>query len=448
MRREMGTVVPDIRVFNASESLFIKGEKVGAYALPVAADGEWGTGPAVFCLVRIGPEAQKTAPEALELTVAHETFHCMQFVLTATWDQRPAWIIEGTAVWASIVAADAPKSAGMTHYGPALQTVNKPLPARSYGAIAFWARADEVHGVPALWQAMPQILESASTADAFALAGGTAQPFVDTWASSSFRLAGASDAWYQKRPYAVPHTEVKPPAIVVSSGTTLGSNAYALRQFIVAKDPSAPLVNVLRLGGSLRAGTSKRDYGLVQSDWFCMGNCACPDGTAGTVPTHYEVDKPLLSLGLSGGAEQGDGRVTYHDLEEFCDAPATAVSVSGATSVTIGGPGYCVRPFPGVFQVQLPLNQGGQKIAQVVLEVAGFTGAGTYPTGPSVATVYDFRKAPAHLWETPASGSITVQDPGGAAGEGASGTVDSVTSGTSPELGTTTVTVTGSWSCV
>ncbi len=83
-----------------------------------------------------------------------------------------------------------------------------------------------------------------------------------------------------------------------------------------------------------------------------------------------------------------------------------------------------------------------------MLEVTGFTGAGDYPTGPSVATVYDFRPGPAHLWETPVSGSITIQDPGGAAGEGASGTVNSVTSGISPELGTTTVSVAGTWHCV
>ena len=106
-----------------------------------------------------------------------------------------------------------------------------------------------------------------------------------------------------------------------------------------------------------------------------------------------------------------------------------------------------MRPFPGVFQVQMPLSAGGQKVVQVVLEVAGFTGAGTYPTGPSVATVYDFRTGPAHLWETPVSGDITIQDPGGAAGEGAFGTVTSATSGTSVDLGTTQVKVSGAWRC-
>ena len=202
-----------------------------------------------------------------------------------------------------------------------------------------------------------------------------------------------------------------------------------------------------RLAGHLRAGTTKQDFGPVGQDWFCFGDCACPKGQVSTVPVHRPVGASTLALGQTGGAAAGHGRVAYHALDEFCSEPGTGVTVSGATDFSIGEPGYCVRPFPGVFQVQMPVNAGGQKVFQVVLEVAGFTGAGTYPTGPSVATVYDFRKGPAHLWETPVSGDITIQDPGGAAGEGAFGTVTSSTSGTSVDLGTTQVKVSGAWRC-
>ena len=140
--------------------------------------------------------------------------------------------------------------------------------------------------------------------------------------------------------------------------------------------------------------------------------------------------------------------MAYHALDAYCSDPgARRDRQRGDRHTPSSEPGYCVRPFPGVFQVQLPLSAGGQKVAQVVLEVAGFTGAGTYPTGPSVATVYDFRAGPAHLWETPVTGEITVQDPGGAVGEGASGTVASATSGESVDLGTTQVEVSGTWRC-
>jgi hypothetical protein len=446
--KQLGTAVPKIKVFRTSEEITSGGQPAGADALPQNANGEWGVGVPVSCRVRVPPSTLKAGQVKIEFILGHEVFHCFQFTLMAAWRKRSAWIIEGSAVWAAILAAKVPKASGSFDYRTYLETANAPLFGRAYDAVGFWGRAEELGGFGSLWGKLPKILDAPDDPASFALAGGTAQPFIDTWASSSFRFSAAGSAWNQKDPYPVSHTELPPPATTITSGTTLGSNAYALHEYVVAKDPSAPLVNVTKLAGSLRAGTTQDDFGLVESDWFCFGKCACPPGKAGVVPTYRELSGSLLSLGLTGGAAQGAGRVTFHTLDEFCDAPATNVTVSGATNFTIGDPGYCVRPSPGVFQVQLPLNQGGQKAAQVVLEVTGFTGAGDYTTPPSVATVYDFRAGPTHLWDEPFSGSITIQDPGGAFGQGASGTVSSVTSGDNSDIGTTTVSVTGPWSCI
>ncbi len=211
--------------------------------------------------------------------------------------------------------------------------------------------------------------------------------------------------------------------------------------------PEQPLINVTRLGGSLRAGTSGEDFGLVSTEWFCKEKCTCPNGTSGQIPSHTTVKGSLLSLALTAGAGQGGGRVTFHALDDLCKPPKPGVTVSGATSFTVADDMYCVRPEPGILQVQMPLNAGGKKVAQVVLEIENYSGAGTYPTGPSIATVYDFRSAsPVHLWETPESGSITVGVAGGPTGYGSSGSVNSVSSVTIENV-KSTVTVTGTWSC-
>jgi hypothetical protein len=279
------------------------------------------------------------------------------------------------------------------------------------------------------------------------LAGATNASFVNTWASSTFRFGAGLPAWNQVTPYAIPYKKIPPPATTLTSGTTIGSNPYALRQYVAVLSPQQPLINVTRLGGGLRAGTSGEDFGLVSSEWFCKGKCACPNGTSGQIPPHMTVNGSLLSLPLTAGAGQGGGRVTFHALDDYCKPPQPGVTVSGATGFTVVDGMYCVRPEPGILQVQMPLNAGGNKVAQVVLEIKNYTGAGTYPTGPSVATVYDFRSnPPAHLWETPESGNIVVGVAGGPAGNGSSGTVDSVSSVMIEDV-KSTVTVTGSWRC-
>ena len=442
----MGVPAPVIDVFTTADEL-TKGDgtKLLGDALPVDANGNWGS-PMVSCRIRISPLGQKKSAKTLEWVMAHEVFHCFQFTLS-DFTALPPWLLEGTATWAGFVAADTDRLSGLGYYQPYLEAPQGHLLGRAYDAVGFWGWTEQAGGTDALWGRMPAILTDPTNGKAFALARGIDPGFLDGWASASFRYPGAGSEWNQERPFAVPYTEFPPPATVVDADTDLGAIAFTVRQFLVAGNKSKPLLRVQRGAGRLRAGTSEKDFGPVDQDWFCFGTCACPPGQASSIPPYRPVGKPFLSLGQTGGAADATAQLEYHDMDEFCSAPGTGVSVSGATDFTIGEPGYCVRPFPGVFQVQLPLNAGGKKVAQVVLEIAGFNGAGSYPTGPSVATVYDFRAGPAHLWETPVSGDITVQNPGGAAGEGAFGTVGSVTSGTSVDLGTTTVNVSGTWSC-
>jgi hypothetical protein len=436
-----------IQIFKSTEEITnADGAKVPADALPVNDKGEWGVGTPASCRVRVSPTGQKVGASVFEYVMAHEVFHCFQFQLMDAWQHRSAWLVEGSADWAAVTASQAPEWFGAEQYRDYIKQPGKPLFARSYDATGFWGHAEEIDGVGSLWAKFPAIFDAPDDAASYTAAGGAGTPFVNTWASASFRFPSAGSAWNQLSPYAIPHTKIPSPATTLTSGATLGSNPHSLRLYVVAKNPEQSLVNVTRLAGSLRAGTSSDDYGLVSSDWFCFGTCTCPKGQASQLPTHKTVTKGLLALGLTGGAVQGGARVTFHALDEFCGPPQSGVSVSGASTFTVGK-GYCVMPFPDTLQVQLPLNAGGTKVAQVVLEIHGYKGAGTYPTGPSVATVYDFRPNPAHLWETPESGSIVVGTAAAPPGHGSSGTVKSVSSGPDADGNKTTVSVTGTWSC-
>ena len=444
----MGVPAPVIEVFTTAGPLTNKkGVELNAEALGVDANGNWGT-PVVSCQVRFSPLGQKQSAEGGSTSsIAHEVFHCFQFALAdISRSRHGCW--KGPRPGRATSPPVPTARAAWTTTSRTSRIPQAHLFGRAYDAVGFWGWTEQAGGADALWARMPAIHTNATNGKAFALARGVDPGFLDGWASASFRYPGAGSAWNQKRPFAVPYTEVKLPATVVDADTDLAALAFTLRQYLVERDPirsrscgwsaspavCAPAPRRRTSGRSMRSGSAS-------------GSANARRGR----PAPFPRINPWGRTSSRSARREGQPtpRPGSSTTISTSSAPrrAPASRSAGATSVTIGDPGYCVRPFPGVFQVQLPLNAGGKKIAQVVLEIAGFNGAGACPTGPSVATVYDFRAGPAHLWETPVSGDITVQNPGGAAGEGAFGTVGSVTRGTSVDLGTTTVNVSGAWSC-
>lgn len=310
-----------IQAFKASEDITSGfGTKAWADALPVNAAGEWGSGTPAYCRVRVPPYGQaEVGKPFFELVLAHEVFHCVQFVLMANWRQRSAWIIEGMADWAATSAYLTSPQVGAGPYRLYLQTQGAVLLGRAYDATGFWGHADEAFGTGSLWAKVPAILGAPDDASSFALAGGATDQFVSTWASAPWRFDGAGAAWKQTIPYLVPTSIVAPAFSPVTTGTTLASNPYAVASSVIVGDPDRPLVNVIGLRGKLRIGASTKDFGLVDSRWFCFGGkCECPKNRSGSVPPHEKVPKQGLAAALTGGAGDGAGRVTFHSLDEFC----------------------------------------------------------------------------------------------------------------------------------
>jgi hypothetical protein len=181
-----------------------------------------------------------------------------------------------------------------------------------------WGHADEVGGNGSLWSKIPGILGAPDDPTSYALAGGGASSFVDTWASSVSRYSAAGAAWNQTNPYTIPletFSGLSPDLIEYDA--PLAAAPYTLGEYVISGNHDLPLVRVEKSEGSLRAGTNKRDFGTIGAEWFCSGKCACPPGEQASIPTHQDVGQ-YFALALTGGASPGAGSVSYHSVDEFC----------------------------------------------------------------------------------------------------------------------------------
>lgn len=322
-----------IKVFSASEKIpYPKpGYDTLADALPLNASGEWGVGAPSYCRVRVPPAGRALDPRVLDVVLAHEAFHCYEFVLMANWRDRTAWILEGLADWAALSVDSLPSSVSAANYKDYLSTPQTSLLSRSYDAVGFWGHADEVAGPGSLWAKIPAVLGAPNDPASFTAAGATGSPFVETWASAFWRFPDAGDAWRQIDP--LPISGIDFPGLdpnIVTSSSSLFSAPYAVSEFHVDADPEQPLIEVVTSQGKLRVGVRRKDYGLSGgSQWFCDAKCACPSGETSSIPPH-ETFGQSLALALTGGAAPGSGRVNYHSLDDYCKPqPAKGLQILG-----------------------------------------------------------------------------------------------------------------------
>jgi uncharacterized delta-60 repeat protein len=348
----------EVRVFTVKEPLGKDGTDL-MNSLPVNARGEFGTGPAAYCRVRVAPIGQSFPdPERL---IAHEVFHCYTFVLAPApkWPALSPWIKEGLTEWAAGFVTGRDSVGWLSGY---MSTPTRPLFSRTYDGVGFWGHADEVGLKGSLWAKIPGILNASSNESAFAMAGGTAASFVDTWASAAFRFSGAGPAWHQTDPVSLSATNPSLPFDQLTSSANLSSEPYALHEYSVTEDPNAPLVNVVGLIGTVRAGTTRSDYGPVLNDWFCYGKCECPpDEDSSGIPQHHAISSALF-LALTGGESAGAGQVIYHSLDEYCKAEPNQPP-SGGGGGGGGGPGLQIRALTGDLPILGTITSGSCSFA-------------------------------------------------------------------------------------
>ena len=155
-------------------------------------------GPSFFCEIRATPALVGQSQQRINVTMAHEVFHCFQFERLPNHGggagKLNPWIIEGQAEWAGEdVAGPGPDGrAWWTNY---LTSPRRSLFARAYDAVGFYEHLAEIGISP--WSVFDAMLANVNdSSNAFKAAGAAADNYLDTWASGLFRVGGLPGAWY------------------------------------------------------------------------------------------------------------------------------------------------------------------------------------------------------------------------------------------------------------
>jgi hypothetical protein len=299
-----------------------------------------------------------------------------------------------------------------------------------------------------------------------ALTGGSPQ-FLDTLAPSGTRLEPLGKSWETDGPM-IPSVSVarhNPPSVAVGGGTVnLTASAYGRR--VVGLNP-VKAAEIVKLDVKTPATAwgllhhEDGDYRLQDGKaYFCAREkCECPDG---------RTIQPLgedAYVGFYAHRKAATVRLVKSDVEEACSQSPSAMTVSGAFSMTVKERGACslkssemgTKPFDALFTTGYsPQRPQGLGSVQVF---AGGPGPGTYesdidkPPPYGHARVTKFGEPEGNAWHdfNPVGanpivrkfGSVTVTS---VTKDGASGTVNMVLFA-EPPASTSTVTVKGRWSC-
>lgn len=301
-----------------------------ADTLSFDAQGDWGQGnePAT-CRIRLTPLGQQQKPVYQQLLLAHELFHCFQADLLGihAWDPIGAWIIEGTADWAALTVDPVAWDVGGGNLEAYIGSPHTPIYQRDYDAVGFWGHAQDT--TSDLWLRIEKILDAGSNAKAFALAGGTADAFLNTWGSSVVRFPGGQGGppWQMSSPIVPPdQAHLLSPLDTITGSGIASAPPGTTAQYGIQPAPGDILVHIgLQGHGRLSSDFNYTDKDLADG-WFCTapGSCFCPQGTTGSVPPTQPLaaKAPLALAGDPGDAVGSFATVTSWPLSHFCQSPA------------------------------------------------------------------------------------------------------------------------------
>jgi hypothetical protein len=291
------------------------GTEADADAYPVnAAGAESDSGP--YCRIRVSLGTFHGPISYLTTTLAHEVFHCFEFMLDPHWASQGDWLIEGLAEWAALTVdpVATPQAEGwlFAYIGSPGTT----LFGRTYDAAGFWGHAMDSNGL--LWSEIDSILNAGDDPARFVDAGGEAENFLSTWGSSFFRIAAGGPPWEMQSPEPPLAAYGEPPITDFNpaAGQVVEAAPYTAAVYGVESDAGTPVVHV-SINGYARLDRYY-NYTDLSDAWFCTtGACVCPPNTIGEVPPTRPLH-PLAPLGLGAGQSGTRGTVSAFPLSYFC----------------------------------------------------------------------------------------------------------------------------------
>jgi hypothetical protein len=303
------------------------------------------------CRIRFGPAGQQKVGIGIDVTLAHEVFHCIQYdILGLGLDLRASWLVEGSAEWAALEVTPVVWGQGEEGYLRAyLETCGAPLFDRTYSAVGFFGSVQNTFGDDLVWTRVIPALRAGTNEASFKAAGGGEDAFLDSWGSWMALESGWNFHWWLTRPL-VPSEDAKcVPTPIPPSGGPFATSAFASDVFrLSTAPPKKPLLHVIVRTGHARLSDGKLDTTNLKSAWFCTARdereCRCPPEEQGKVPPAAQLSLPA-DIGIAGGRTAPRGRAAFVSLKQFCKKKQKRPSKPRRTPPIGGGGSGCGKRF-------------------------------------------------------------------------------------------------------
>ena len=300
------------------------------------------------CEVRATEHLAGSSQTRINVTMAHEVFHCFQFdLLRAQPDAKPlSWILEGQAEWVGEDVAG-PGPEGTAWWTVYLISPQVPLFQRTYDAVGFYEHLAETGTSP--WSIFDAMLATPSDSEAaFKATGAQSDDFLDTWASGMSRIDTLPPAWYAQARW---HTDAMAPEPYdeVANGSLFHPGVPEVANEDLIIDTTADVTELYFLG-HVRMDTSGVDTPEITTVDLCLNNgpnaCKCPDGATYNGPPLTPTDG-RVHLALTGGLVGADGTIRGRPWSDFCgnqSPPGNPVPRGGADPCANGCAGSVGDP--------------------------------------------------------------------------------------------------------
>jgi hypothetical protein len=317
------------------------GELDLAEAFPLDANGAL-DGTYRVCRVSLLPDGQREEtrrPGLVDLALAHEAFHCLQYGWVPPLDAlaAPGWLKDGMAEWAAYEATGTPYD-DLSAINTYIVNPGTPLFQREYDAVGFYGHVTDMTGsffarARATFVAGDQPPQASKAARlladqaAFVAAGGDADPVLSSWGSSIFRLRAGGPAWTMGSPAVPPDFAALKPGwpyrTIRDKGDTVWAAPYATAQARLFVSDQKPLIHVVASPPARMLSRRHGELTNVTDVWLRVdGQQGCPDGTEGDLPKTIAWDnQSFIAITGAPGTANAHASIEPHALDEYCHAP-------------------------------------------------------------------------------------------------------------------------------
>jgi hypothetical protein len=191
-----------------------------------------------------------------------------------------------------------------------------PVFTRAYDAVGFYSQLDQ-SGVD-VWSKLIPILNASDNEDAFDVAGGNGDTFLNMWASGFARDKTRGDEWDMQGP-AIPPWMPSPEIENVDNGSSAQVGAFNHAANLYQLNATADVILVVIDGDARISDGAGNEYLVQGQSTYCHrdGGCDCPNGTQ-IQPQPLTLPGQSILLGVSGAADDAGGAVTGVSLDDFC----------------------------------------------------------------------------------------------------------------------------------